>query len=206
MPASSAACASLLRYNAKFVARIVSSGCALQTAQHQLLNIAALHALEPAEPSLALASSMEVLPVSAGLLSQIQAASGSSMSKATGRVSLVTSDAASVKMPVFAVELGAELRDQLASEGLCIKHKQVYCTYNMHNMPILTGVVCAQNNAISLTTLNQTRRWLAAACSAHPALAPLLPLMSSQAAINFNSAIGTPASSALDCWFALAHD
>ncbi len=207
--ASAAACESLFRYNAKFISRIVSAGSPLQTAQGQLLNIAALHALEPTTPSIALATSMEVLDAPAALLHAIETHSRAGDNKPCGRVSLVTNEALRLKIPIFKLELSSPLLQALTDAGFAPrKHTTaLFVAYNTADTPIVTDLICTRSAAALtksktpiLQTEEITRRWLAAAAATHPQLAPLLSECSRQAAVNFKSHVATPAQPALDLW------
>ena len=206
--ASSASCESLFRYNAKFISRIVSAGSPLQTAQGQLLNIAALHAFEPSKPSIALATSMEVLDAPAALLQAIETHSRAN-DKPCGRVSLVTTEASRIKIPVWKIQLTSDLIEALTAAGFAPrKHTTaLFVAYNTADTPIVTDLVSTRiaadstkSNAPIMQSEQTTRRWLAAAAATHPQLAPLLSECSRQAATNFKSHVTTPAQPALDLW------
>lgn len=207
--ASSSACESLFRYNAKFISRIVSAGSPLQTAQGQLLNIAALHAFEPSKPSIALATSMEVLDAPAALLHAIETHSRAGDNKVCGRVSLVTTEASRIKIPVWKIQLTSDLLEALTAANLSPRKQAtaLFVAYNTADTPIVTDLICTRSaadstksNAQILQTEEITRRWLAAAAATHPQLAPLLSECSRQAAVNFKSHVTTPAQPALDLW------
>lgn len=201
-PASADACAPFFQYNAKLLARLVSAGSPLPSARAQALNAAALHDLRPAAPALALALSMEVLDAPPALLARLDALC---QGAPCGRLSIVSDEAARVKIPVFALPVSPELRAALAAAGLRPRTDTLLCAWNFHRMPVLTDLLAARAEAPArLASERDTRRWLAAAAAAHPALAPLLPECSRQAAGLFRSARATPAQPALDFWFELA--
>lgn len=204
----------LFKYNSKILARFSSAHPqhSLRAAQHLLLNIAALNALTPQPEAchIALATSMEVLEIPHSLLQQLRTHSEQT-TEAIGRVSLITQQALRMKMPVFKLTQTIHLQQALCAAGLAPTHRNadLFVLFNTEDHIIVTNLVSTRSQATPHNIAAQlarsellARRWLAAACAAHPPLHPLQASLSAALAARFKSHVSYPACPALDFWHA----